>query len=83
VVRWHLERARERVLGLPLQGRPGLIIHGDFTPWNLAHRHFLWSKPEVAVELTPDDLRDIEQAASQITVHGERYPEHLEQQTNL
>jgi aryl-alcohol dehydrogenase-like predicted oxidoreductase len=37
----------------------------------------------VAVELTPDDLRDIEQAASQITVQGERYPEHLEQQTNL
>ncbi len=37
----------------------------------------------VAVELTPDDLRDIEQAASQITVQGARYPEHLEQMTNL
>jgi aryl-alcohol dehydrogenase-like predicted oxidoreductase len=35
----------------------------------------------VAVELTPDDLRDIESAASQITVQGARYPEHLEQQT--
>ncbi len=34
-----------------------------------------------AVELTPDDLRDIESAASQITVQGGRYPEHLEQQT--
>jgi aryl-alcohol dehydrogenase-like predicted oxidoreductase len=34
-----------------------------------------------AVELTPDDLRDIESAASQITVEGARYPEHLEQQT--
>jgi aryl-alcohol dehydrogenase-like predicted oxidoreductase len=34
-----------------------------------------------AVELTPDDLRDIENAASQITVEGARYPEHLEQQT--
>jgi aryl-alcohol dehydrogenase-like predicted oxidoreductase len=32
-----------------------------------------------AVELTPDDLRDIENAASQITVQGARYPEHLEQ----
>src|SRR5436305_2473664 len=36
----------------------------------------------VAVELTPDDLRDIESAASQITVQGARYPENLERQTN-
>jgi len=34
------------------------------------------------VELTPDDLRDIETAAAQITVQGARYPEHLERQTN-
>jgi aryl-alcohol dehydrogenase-like predicted oxidoreductase len=35
----------------------------------------------VAVELAPDDLRDIESAASKITVHGARYPEKLEQLT--
>ncbi|MES2792968.1 MAG: aldo/keto reductase [Planctomycetota bacterium] len=35
----------------------------------------------VAVELTPDDLRDIESAASQITVQGARYPEQLERMT--
>jgi aryl-alcohol dehydrogenase-like predicted oxidoreductase len=35
----------------------------------------------VAVELTPDDLRDIESAASKITVQGARYPEKLEQLT--
>jgi aryl-alcohol dehydrogenase-like predicted oxidoreductase len=35
----------------------------------------------VAVELTPDDLRDIESAASQITIQGARYPEHLERMT--
>src|SRR5947208_1228497 len=35
----------------------------------------------VSVELTPDDLRDIEEAASKITVHGARYPEHLERTT--
>src|SRR5947199_467856 len=35
----------------------------------------------VAVALTPDDLRDIERAAAQITVQGARYPEHLERQT--
>ncbi len=29
----------------------------------------------VSVELTPDDLRDIEEAAARITVQGERYPE--------
>ncbi len=35
----------------------------------------------VAIELTPDDLRDIETAASKITVQGARYPEKLEQMT--
>jgi len=35
-----------------------------------------------AVELTTDDLRDIESAASAITVHGDRYPEHIEQLSN-
>ena len=34
-----------------------------------------------AIELTPDDLRDIENAASKITVQGDRYPEKLEQMT--
>ena len=35
------------------------------------------------VELTPDDLRDIDAAASKITVQGERYPEHLQRMTGL
>jgi aryl-alcohol dehydrogenase-like predicted oxidoreductase len=35
----------------------------------------------IAVELTPDDLREIDRAASKITVHGARYPERLEQMT--
>jgi aryl-alcohol dehydrogenase-like predicted oxidoreductase len=34
-----------------------------------------------SLELTPDDLRDIEDAASAITVQGARYPEHLERMT--
>jgi aryl-alcohol dehydrogenase-like predicted oxidoreductase len=34
-----------------------------------------------SVELTSGDLRDIENAASQITVHGARYPERLERMT--
>jgi aryl-alcohol dehydrogenase-like predicted oxidoreductase len=34
-----------------------------------------------AVELTPDDLRDIEDAASKITLHGARYSEQHEQLT--
>jgi len=33
------------------------------------------------IELTPDDLREIEDAASEIKVQGARYPEHLEQMT--
>jgi len=35
------------------------------------------------VELTPDDLTEIETAAAQIQVHGARYPEHLERMTGL
>jgi aryl-alcohol dehydrogenase-like predicted oxidoreductase len=35
----------------------------------------------VAIKLTPDDLREIENAASKITVQGARYPEKLEQMT--
>jgi aryl-alcohol dehydrogenase-like predicted oxidoreductase len=35
----------------------------------------------VAVELTPDDLLEIESAASKIKVEGARYPEKLEQMT--
>jgi aryl-alcohol dehydrogenase-like predicted oxidoreductase len=34
-----------------------------------------------AVELTSDDLREIDSAASQIRAEGARYPEHLEQMT--
>jgi aryl-alcohol dehydrogenase-like predicted oxidoreductase len=34
-----------------------------------------------SLELTADDLRDIERAASEITVQGARYPEQIEQLT--
>jgi aryl-alcohol dehydrogenase-like predicted oxidoreductase len=34
-----------------------------------------------AIELTADDLRDIEDAAAKITVQGGRYPEQLERMT--
>ena len=35
----------------------------------------------VAVELTPDDLREIDRTASKIAVQGARYPERLERMT--
>jgi len=34
-----------------------------------------------AVELTPDDLREIESATSEVKVQGARYPEQIEQMT--
>jgi aryl-alcohol dehydrogenase-like predicted oxidoreductase len=37
----------------------------------------------VAIELTSDDLREIDNAASEITVQGDRYPEHLQRMTGL
>ena len=35
ILRWHLERARARIAGLQLPNRSGIVVHGDFTPWNL------------------------------------------------
>ncbi|MEG4027949.1 MULTISPECIES: aldo/keto reductase [unclassified Microcoleus] len=35
----------------------------------------------ISIELTSEDLRDIDNAASKITVQGDRYPEKLEQMT--
>jgi aryl-alcohol dehydrogenase-like predicted oxidoreductase len=37
----------------------------------------------VAVELTSGDLRELDSAASKITIHGARYPEELEKRTGL
>jgi aryl-alcohol dehydrogenase-like predicted oxidoreductase len=31
-----------------------------------------------AMQVTPEDLREIDSAAAQITVQGARYPEHLQ-----
>ena len=55
--------------------------------WLLAQKPWIVPIPgtrkleRVSVELTPEDLRDIEMAASAIHVEGARYPEHLEQLT--
>jgi len=37
----------------------------------------------LAIKLTPDDLREIDSAASKITIEGERYPEQLARMTGL
>jgi len=36
-----------------------------------------------ALDLSPDDVLEIETASSKITVQGDRYPEHLERRTGL
>jgi len=36
-----------------------------------------------AIDLSPEDLREIESAASHITIQGARYPEQLEKRTGL
>lgn len=35
ILRWHLKHARERVAELQPKNWPGIVVHGDFTPWNL------------------------------------------------
>jgi aryl-alcohol dehydrogenase-like predicted oxidoreductase len=36
----------------------------------------------VSVQLSPDDVRELENAAAQITVQGARYPEHMQKLVN-
>ena len=36
-----------------------------------------------SIELTPEDLRDIDTSAAQIEIEGTRYPEHIERGTGL
>ncbi|MGN6359657.1 MAG: phosphotransferase enzyme family protein [Thermomicrobiales bacterium] len=38
LLRWHLDRARARLAGLCPQERPGQLIHGDFSVWNLRYQ---------------------------------------------
>jgi Ser/Thr protein kinase RdoA (MazF antagonist) len=35
ILRWHLEQARERFAALDLTAAPQIVLHSDFTPWNL------------------------------------------------
>ncbi|HYR99363.1 MAG TPA: aldo/keto reductase [Gemmatimonadales bacterium] len=64
--------------------------------WLLAHKSWMVPIPgttqlarleenigAAAIRLTADDLREIETAASQITIQGARYPEALEKRTGL
>jgi aryl-alcohol dehydrogenase-like predicted oxidoreductase len=64
--------------------------------WLLAHKPWIVPIPgttklprleenigAVVLKLSPDDLREIESAASHITIQGARYPEALEKRTGL
>jgi aryl-alcohol dehydrogenase-like predicted oxidoreductase len=62
-----------------LAQKPWIIpIPGTTKPHRLAE-----NMGAAAVELTPDDLREIESAASQLTIQGARYPQSLERMTGL
>jgi len=37
----------------------------------------------VNLQLTPEDLREIDEAAAKIQIQGDRYPEHVEKMTGL
>jgi aryl-alcohol dehydrogenase-like predicted oxidoreductase len=79
-----------RRLGAPRKATPAQIA----LAWLLAQKPWIVPIPgtrrlerldenlgAAAVALTPDDLREIESAASKITVQGARYPEQLERMT--
>ena len=39
ILRWHLDRARERLAEIGPLTRPPILVHGDFAPWNLRFTH--------------------------------------------
>jgi aryl-alcohol dehydrogenase-like predicted oxidoreductase len=47
-------------------------------PGTTKHQRLEENLGAVRIQLTSDDLRDIDRAASHIAVHGARYPEHLQ-----
>jgi D-arabinose 1-dehydrogenase-like Zn-dependent alcohol dehydrogenase len=59
-------------------------LPGDF-PRTLGHEPVgeIVAVGVIAIELTPNDLREIDAAASKITVQAARYPEKLEKMTGL
>jgi aryl-alcohol dehydrogenase-like predicted oxidoreductase len=82
-----LRRIAERKKATPAQIALG---------WLLAHKPWIVPIPgttklnrleenigAAAIELTSEDLREIDSAASNITIQGERYPEDLEKRTGL
>ena len=81
-----LGRIAERKQATPAQIALAWLLAQE--PWivpipGTTKRHRLEENLGAAsVQLTAADLREIETAASQITVQGARYPEHLEQMTN-
>lgn len=79
-------------IGLRRQASPAQVA----LAWLLAQRPWIVPIPgttrrerldenvgATALALTPDDLREIDDASSRIPVQGERYPEHLEKRTGL
>ena len=55
------------------------VVQGNYAPHINGIRIDLDSA--LAIELTSDDLHEIDSAASRITVQGNRYPEELEKMT--
>ena len=81
-----------RTIGARKQATPGQIA----LAWLIAQKPWIVPIPgtrrlerldenigAAGVVLTPDDLREIDSAASNITIHGARYPDHLERRTGL
>jgi aryl-alcohol dehydrogenase-like predicted oxidoreductase len=83
---------RLRALGERKQATPAQIA----LAWLLARKPWIVPIPgttklsrleeniaSTAIELTAEDLGEIERAASQIAIQGDRYPEHLSRMTGL
>jgi aryl-alcohol dehydrogenase-like predicted oxidoreductase len=72
-------------------GKSGLEVSAIGLGWLLAQKPWIVPIPGTTKQarleenlgaadlaLTPDELREIDGAASKLTVHGARYPEHLQ-----
>ena len=59
------------------------MLRGRLTGFDIERGRLEENIGAVSVELTPDDLRQIDEAASKIKVEGDRYPEHIEKMSGL
>jgi len=79
IAKWKNSTPAQIALAWLLAQRPWIVAHPGTTKLHRLDENI----GAVAVELSANDLREIDSAAAKITIQGARYPEALEKRTGL